>query len=425
MCNILTHESDVWKTADLLLVAGIKQSDFPKYMMPFFALLMVESRLIRESRSYIVYSDSQEHQSSNSLNEGLSEKNVLQNFKLAKNGTIIVVDKLQTGFDEPYLHTLFLDKEIRGINAIQTISRVNRTLPPKWKKHDRKIVDFSYKNINVKNIKAAFEHFSNVVVSCFDPLGDEEKLGIHYEYLLEHEVYNTFFPDYNEYRLSKSDDVRIILTMEEGFGSYIRGKEVEAKNLKKTIGKYFRILNLIEFVIELNSKFSERILLDFWRSYNKVYNLLHRQEDIIDDVEIYFDNQIGIVAPIEPSEKKKTPKNDSPTDPNQPNKFKYNILRVIEKRNQEEKAISEMILEFEKKIDGLFEYIKNDNLGKRLIAKINDGGSEFSQDEIYSDFERLYRKYLIINKNLGEFFKRETRDILNQLCDDFERTVKI
>ncbi|WP_162419527.1 HsdM family class I SAM-dependent methyltransferase [Cyclobacterium roseum] len=48
--NILKHESDVWKTADLLIGAGIKQSDFPKYMMPFFALIMVESRLIRESK---------------------------------------------------------------------------------------------------------------------------------------------------------------------------------------------------------------------------------------------------------------------------------------------------------------------------------------------------------------------------------------
>jgi len=48
--NILKHESDVWRTADLLIGAGIKQSDFPKYMMPYFALLMVESRLIRESR---------------------------------------------------------------------------------------------------------------------------------------------------------------------------------------------------------------------------------------------------------------------------------------------------------------------------------------------------------------------------------------
>ncbi len=47
--NILKYESEVWKTADLLIGAGIKQSDFPKYMMPFFALILVESRLIREA----------------------------------------------------------------------------------------------------------------------------------------------------------------------------------------------------------------------------------------------------------------------------------------------------------------------------------------------------------------------------------------
>lgn len=48
--DIMQYESDVWKTADLLIGAGIKQSDFPKYMMPYFALMMVESRLIREAR---------------------------------------------------------------------------------------------------------------------------------------------------------------------------------------------------------------------------------------------------------------------------------------------------------------------------------------------------------------------------------------
>lgn len=45
--DILKYESKVWATADLLIGAGIKQSDFPKFMMPFFALIMVESRFVR------------------------------------------------------------------------------------------------------------------------------------------------------------------------------------------------------------------------------------------------------------------------------------------------------------------------------------------------------------------------------------------
>lgn len=44
--DIMHYESDIWAVADLLLAAGIKQSDFPAYMMPFFALVMVEGRMI-------------------------------------------------------------------------------------------------------------------------------------------------------------------------------------------------------------------------------------------------------------------------------------------------------------------------------------------------------------------------------------------
>ena len=149
-----------------------------------------------------------------------------------------------------------------------------------------------------------------------------------------------------------------------------------------------------------------------------------QEAEIIDDVEIYFDNKIGIVAPQDYKVKEIKPKVlGEPNGEYGENKFKYNILKVIEKRNQEEEAIAELITDFESKIDAFFEFIKTDEMGKRLIAKIKDAGSAFTQDEIYTDFNKLYRKYTIMNKDLGEFFKRETKDILNQLCDDFERSL--
>lgn len=45
--NILTYESAVWSCADLLFASGIKQSDYPACMMPYFALMMLESRMLR------------------------------------------------------------------------------------------------------------------------------------------------------------------------------------------------------------------------------------------------------------------------------------------------------------------------------------------------------------------------------------------
>lgn len=106
-------------------------------------------------------------------------------------------------------------------------------------------------------------------------------------------------------------------------------------------------------------------------------------------------------------------------------KYKYDILKVIEKRNQEEVAIEELIKDFEAKIDLFFQYVKSDDSGKRLIAKMQDEGLSFDSEEIYNDFAKLYRKFIRRNKDLGEFFIKETQDIINQLCDDFERTLKI
>ena len=50
MKDILSYESDIWSCADLLISSGIKQSKFPDYMMPFFALVMLEGRMRNEMR---------------------------------------------------------------------------------------------------------------------------------------------------------------------------------------------------------------------------------------------------------------------------------------------------------------------------------------------------------------------------------------
>ncbi len=66
---------------------------------------------------------------------------------------LIVAEKYQTGFDEPLLHTMIVDKELRDVKAVQTLSRLNRTYPGK---EDTYILDF----VNpVERIKEAFQKF--------------------------------------------------------------------------------------------------------------------------------------------------------------------------------------------------------------------------------------------------------------------------
>lgn len=371
---------------------------------------------------HIVYSSNQDEQSATSLNGGLSEEKVLENFSLKKNGLIIVVAKLQTGFDEKKLHTLFLDKEIRGISAIQTISRVNRTTKHK---NDCKIIDFSYNNVNVQNIKDAFEHFSDVVVSDFDPFGDKKVLDILLSDLYKSDMYDKFFSLFtNIYKDPiKRDLPESYLDFESSLKKYIEKNPQRTADTKAKAAQYFTILNRIEYVIKLDAKYSEASFLFFWQKFNILYNMLNRSEDGKDPIAVYFDNQIGIVEviPTEPKNKKKKPTTVTTGVPPGPG-GEYDILSIIAARNEQEEKIGALILEFESKITDFFEFIKNSSEGQRLIVKIK---SHVSENEIYDEFARIYRRYRAFNRTkVGDYFFKETDDLVDKLCDDFEAKIK-
>ena len=62
---------------------------------------------------------------------------------------LICADKFQTGYDEPLLHTMYVDKPLSGIKAVQTLSRLNRAIP---KKHDTFVLDFQNDSDNICDI---------------------------------------------------------------------------------------------------------------------------------------------------------------------------------------------------------------------------------------------------------------------------------
>jgi type I restriction enzyme R subunit len=66
---------------------------------------------------------------------------------------LICADKFQTGYDEPLLHTMYVDKPLSGIKAVQTLSRLNRAHP---RKHDCFVLDFQN---NSEAITFAFQDY--------------------------------------------------------------------------------------------------------------------------------------------------------------------------------------------------------------------------------------------------------------------------
>jgi len=73
------------------------------------------------------------------MNKGIREKELPERFGTDQYQVLLVAEKYQTGFDQPLLHTMYVDKRLSGIQAVQTLSRLNRTHSGK---EDTFVLDF-------------------------------------------------------------------------------------------------------------------------------------------------------------------------------------------------------------------------------------------------------------------------------------------
>jgi type I restriction enzyme R subunit len=95
----------------------------------------------------------EEGMNKNKAGEKIKEKSLPEAFHTDEFGILIVAEKYQTGFDEPLLHTMFVDKKLSGIKAVQTLSRLNRTARGKV---DTFVLDFVN---SAESIKKSFEPY--------------------------------------------------------------------------------------------------------------------------------------------------------------------------------------------------------------------------------------------------------------------------
>ena len=96
---------------------------------------------------------------------------------------LVVADKFQTGYDEPLLHTMYVDKQLSGVKAVQTLSRLNRAHPDK---HDTFVLDFAN---DADAIRAAFEPYYRTTILAEET--DPNKLHDLKADLDGHQVYSS------------------------------------------------------------------------------------------------------------------------------------------------------------------------------------------------------------------------------------------
>ena len=190
-----------------------------------------------------------------SLNNGIQEKELVDKFDTDEYQVLLVAEKYQTGFDQPLLHTMFVDKRLSGVQAVQTLSRLNRTATGK---EDTFVLDF----VNTEeDIYDAFKPYYEVAALGDTP--DELKLEEMVATLDEWQIY--YQQDINDFaaiwfrdkrKLSGNEHKQlnsILDRSKERFAAISHEEDLEQQREKKRLFKsqVQSYLNLYQFVSQV------------------------------------------------------------------------------------------------------------------------------------------------------------------------------
>lgn len=116
------------------------------------------------------------------MNNGIREKELPERFATDEYQILLVAEKYQTGFDQPLLHTMYVDKRLAGIQAVQTLSRLNRIHPGK---ENTFVLDFVNET---KEILDAFQPYYEQTT-----VGERAEPGQLYDLQARLEEYQVFY----------------------------------------------------------------------------------------------------------------------------------------------------------------------------------------------------------------------------------------
>lgn len=207
----------------------------------------------------VVKHDEQEY-TENSMNDLPAKKTIENAFEEEPYKILIVANKYQTGFDQPLLHTIYVDKMLNGITAVQTLCRANRIHP---NKNDTLILDFANRT---EVIQKAFQPYYE---ATFLKEGtDPHKLYELEEKLLDYQVFYQSDVDAFVKAWKKGESQpklhNILSPVVEEFRKKNKKEQVE---FKKTLRRYQNIYSFLSQLIPFSDVKLEKIYI-----FNKFLN---------------------------------------------------------------------------------------------------------------------------------------------------------
>jgi type I restriction enzyme R subunit len=181
----------------------------------------------------------------NDFADGIND--IPMQFKKDENRFLIVANKYQTGFDEPLLHTMYVDKQLSDIQAVQTLSRLNRAKKPE--KKETFVLDFFN---SADDIQRAFQpYYTTTILSNetdADKLNDlqDDLDGVQ---IYDEEIVTEFFKDYYDKTTDRSKLDSLIDKVVRNFNEdLIKDQQIEFKgNAKSFVRTYSYLSRIISF----------------------------------------------------------------------------------------------------------------------------------------------------------------------------------
>lgn len=244
-------------TGSRLEAVRYKQS-FDEYIKlkgyPIKTLVAFSGTVVDDKLPGVTYTEEQ-------MNLGIREKELPEKFATQEYQVLLVAEKYQTGFDQPLLHTMYVDKRLAGIQAVQTLSRLNRTHPLK---EDTFVLDF----VNDREeIREAFKTYYEGAV-----MGEEVDPARMYAVKGELDIAGVYLPEEVErfcavyfkpkQRQSAQDHQAMNVALDPAvsrFSALLREKEEEAELFRSKLQAFLNLYSFLSQIVPYQDSDLERL----------------------------------------------------------------------------------------------------------------------------------------------------------------------
>ena len=291
---------------------------------------------------------------------------------------LIVAEKYQTGFDEPLLHTMFIDKKLDGVKAVQTLSRLNRTCNGK---EDTFILDF----VNTADdMKWSFSKFYESTIL-------DGEININLIYQAKKELRK--FKLYNDEDISKFIDI------------YFKN----TKQTEKDLGKMTALLKPVADRynnLDAEDRYAFRMTI---RNFNKWYSYIAQIIRMFDkelQKEFAFTSYLVKMLPKEPEK-----------NVNLENKLKLEFYKLEETFKGEvvlESGTNGNILSNPKRFVPESVIINEDDLLENIIKRINERFNGVFSEGDRVIVETIYNRCIKGNKKLQRYAKSNDAEVFEK-----------